>query len=745
MGKVKNSKKHRKKLTQQLNPIPPHPTSSSPSTDTHNIYIDISSMDSKKREKACILLANIFLLESSNYHAYERMSNMEILGKLCIRLIDNVPIVRLHAAGAVRNMASCRTTTVSRRMVDAGIMGTLMSLVNEHICVPITDTSAPYLEQLVAAISNLCASCELAIDEILSKQFLSVLINALQLTSHVPSLKASVACCLYTCTDSHMASCEALYALPDAMGSLIRAATEVAGENIGGHDRLAQLYSVGTLSNVYMSHMASQESIPDALVVEARTRMQDVLNAVLVALSPSDTVFEAVIQPNVDDADSSVNHAGTDAPAGSSSADIEDDAMDEGEGDTGEQDDEGRVVYIGRDTEKPWATEFEVSEVAAEILANMACVLRNSMGYNDDINEEADWSDDDENELKMENMAKNISLSATNSASTAQLPPLQFDTTSAIGSCLSLLNKLNTALQVICSHCADNNTPFTSPGMDVINTADKVLNAMSNLIPLLDSWNVDMVSNTLLGLLQLCSSLYRTFNGVTARDDDSTKSSSELWILSPLLTPSSMQRCLRTTLTSCMAAIAALHRAEAIDKALISFGAQTGPYGNLKNMRLECLLNITSSVPLLEVMQPCFDIISALAEATDCNGQLLLHPDDNKVLTGALLARLEDPAASMCRNSVTQTRSAEYVDGSLLVMEGCISTLIDLHSSDDLATYKVFTELNTNHHLQEQYSNFRAKLRVDGEKILDRSDVHRCKEMLLNLKRFIKYKSTPPS
>ena len=34
-------------------------------------------------------------------------------------------------------------------------------------------------------------------------------------------------------------------------------------------------------------------------------------------------------------------------------------------------------------------------------------------------------------------------------------------------------------------------------------------------------------------------------------------------------------------------------------------------------------------------------------------------------------------------------RSAEYVDGSLLVMEGCISTLIDLHSSDDLATYKV--------------------------------------------------------
>lgn len=89
-------------------------------------------------------------------------------------------------------------------------------------------------------------------------------------------------------------------------------------------------------------------------------------------------------------------------------------------------------------------------------------------------------------------------------------------------------------------------------------------------------------------------------------------------------------------------------------------------------------------------MRPCFELISLLAEATFPNSDRpLVTPPENQLLTEALLKRLSDPGAVISREG-TETKT-KLVDASTIVMESCISCLIDLHSSDDLEIYQVLS------------------------------------------------------
>jgi hypothetical protein len=78
----------------------------------------------------------------------------------------------------------------------------------------------------------------------------------------------------------------------------------------------------------------------------------------------------------------------------------------DGEGEGGDEQQQ-KLVFIGSDVNRTWTQHFDVVEVAAEILANMACLVRNtvlSAGAAGD-EEYEDWSDDEESELKMEQIA----------------------------------------------------------------------------------------------------------------------------------------------------------------------------------------------------------------------------------------------------------------------------------------------------------------------------------------------------
>lgn len=129
----------------------------------------------------------------------------------------------------------------------------------------------------------------------------------------------------------------------------------------------------------------------------------------------------------------------TNAPAGSvqNGEDVERENGEES-GD-GEQQ---KVVFIGSDVDRSWTRSFDVVEVAAEILANMACLVKNTVlsvagTAAQDDEEYEDWSDDEESELKMEQIAAN------NSTSASQLSASPADTAVNDVSLLFVISPLN--------------------------------------------------------------------------------------------------------------------------------------------------------------------------------------------------------------------------------------------------------------------------------------------------------------
>jgi hypothetical protein len=203
MGKVKNSKKYRKQLAERSQLVPlasfdsPHLSSNGHQTDTKTLVADIASLDVNRRERACVILGTILANYSSNFGYFDRLCSSDLLGKLCLRLVDGSHTVRLHAAGAVRNMTSSKFPVIAKRMVDAGIVSTMIALVVETLAAPLNESSASYAEQLVTAISNLwsisspspplmplaylssllSSACEQAVTEVLQRRFLDVLFS----------------------------------------------------------------------------------------------------------------------------------------------------------------------------------------------------------------------------------------------------------------------------------------------------------------------------------------------------------------------------------------------------------------------------------------------------------------------------------------------------------------------------------------------------------------------------------------
>jgi hypothetical protein len=104
MGKAKNAKKHRKRLGQTSEPVQLATATTSLDHDAkvNLLLTNIGSIHDKKRAEACVLLANVFSKDVSNEVILEKMSSVDILNKLSMRLVDSIDMVRLHAAGAIR-------------------------------------------------------------------------------------------------------------------------------------------------------------------------------------------------------------------------------------------------------------------------------------------------------------------------------------------------------------------------------------------------------------------------------------------------------------------------------------------------------------------------------------------------------------------------------------------------------------------------------------------------------------------
>jgi hypothetical protein len=290
------------------------------------------------------------------------------------------------------------------------------------------------------------------------------------------------------------------------------------------------------------------------------------------------------------------------------------------------------------------------------------------------------------------------------------------------------------------TRCDKENLNFHSSSTEILSCTDKILTALSNFLYLVNDWTEQEVHTLMDILLKQFNSFSAIFRGVTPSNTSSSDSSSatNIWGLSSLLDHSKLQTIIRSTLSANVCCLATLHRMPMEESLLAMSGTRNPMNKTLRGLRLVTLIKGIAAVPFWEVTQHCLDMVSFL-------GSIELQFNEIKVISNTLLRRLGDPSA--LRTSIREGQKGAGVgslcDASILVMEACVSSFIDLHSSDDPDIYSVYMSLNSPALLQQAFSDFKNKIRVETEQ-LDRDEVQQCKETLLNLKRFIKYKATPP-
>ena len=113
-----------------------------------------------------------------------------------------------------------------------------------------------------------------------------------------------------------------------------------------------------------------------------------------------------------------------------------------------------------------------------------------------------------------------------------------------------------------------------------------------------------------------------------------------------------------------------------------------------------------------------------------------IPPEITSYLTRIVLERLQNPAAV---SPITGLTGA--VDCEMKITEASLSALIDLHSADDTATLEVFKDLSCIQVIQQACEDFRRSVKANAQSgVCRREDVAQMQEVLLNCKRFIRYK-----
>lgn len=612
-------------------------------------------------------------------------------------------------------MATCRNQSVSRKLVSMGLMGTTISLILEGLASsdtsPMSEAQTSYIEQLIACVANLCASCDEAVEELSRRQFCGSLVQVVSSTTLAHSIRRAAAQCLHTSTENQPSISQSLVGLEGGVGVLVSAAEHVRGQGTEEHgdEQLCSLYCCGALTNIC-------GSLPSDDPMDLTTKMQQLLPILLRSLQPSDDTLNTCISPTIDaELSESQQQQARQMPLPTPPSDLQSTEeasvaveMEEGEGESpGGDGGRGEEVYVGGEVDKPWTGALEVVELAAEVLANVAVVVKECCMQGDeqagDYEGGAEWVDDDENERRMEAIAALKSVQQQQQQGDEQLKRVDvgvFDARGGVAACLTVLGRLHSALSSLSGRCEQNGVPLSSSSAELMAAAEKTLTALSNLLHLVGDWKEADVTALLTLLLDQFDLSCALFRGVTpsvtsSHSESASPSGTSGWELSPLLDAARAQSLSRALLAATTSCLATLHRMP-VPPALLSL---EGPSGKvLRGRRLVTLLRGVSSVPLWEAAQHCLDLVCFLASTE-------LTTSEVKVVSNALLRRLADPSA------LRASRGGEGLcDASILVMEGTLSAFIDLHSSDDPEVYQVYQSLQAPTLLQQAFSDFKNKV-----------------------------------
>ncbi|RLN54798.1 hypothetical protein BBP00_00008775 [Phytophthora kernoviae] len=156
---------------------------SSIATDEAQLFKGLVDLQGSIREATCVALASMFgdvesdEAEAKSRKKLQRMVDAGLLNKLIPRVVDPLPMVRLHALGALRNMSVTGGLELCELMTNQNVVTPLVKIITENATDEALSGSGDVrgvqlLEQALALLSNLCESCQAAINELTQGQLL---------------------------------------------------------------------------------------------------------------------------------------------------------------------------------------------------------------------------------------------------------------------------------------------------------------------------------------------------------------------------------------------------------------------------------------------------------------------------------------------------------------------------------------------------------------------------------------------
>lgn len=116
----------------------------------------LSAMAPAKRAAACVALCNVFDSSSERKDTLLALATPALLRALNVRLMDSNDTVRLHAAGAVRNLAASKLVEVCERVQQAGLLTTMFNILQQRCAGgELAAEFVEFVEQLLGAVTSL--------------------------------------------------------------------------------------------------------------------------------------------------------------------------------------------------------------------------------------------------------------------------------------------------------------------------------------------------------------------------------------------------------------------------------------------------------------------------------------------------------------------------------------------------------------------------------------------------------------
>ncbi|KAF1318975.1 hypothetical protein FI667_g13462, partial [Globisporangium splendens] len=336
--------------------------------DEAEMFRGLVNLQGSIREATCVTLATMFgdvsdeAQEKKLREKLQKMIDAGLLKKLIPRMVDPLKMVRLHALGALRNISVTGGIEICELMTSQNVITPLVKIITEHATAETFEKNDLHamqvLEQSVALLSNLCESCQAAINELTQGNLLDPIMliadkGKSQTSLHLETLKL-----LLLVTESNPR-------LNEVFGASAAYQT-IIGEIIQSEQLLllVKLHAVGIAMNV-RAIMAAEANVARLLPVIEAALAYDAVNVTQLAQNVSENY--ALSQMNV-----------------LTDEDVDDDTI---------TDEDRQKVTNAQIKYRNWRENVQTLSLALELVADLAT-------GGDENDEEDEWASDDEDAME---------------------------------------------------------------------------------------------------------------------------------------------------------------------------------------------------------------------------------------------------------------------------------------------------------------------------------------------------------